>query len=51
VALLIREGVDRYLAGREERIDRAICIAGTFSSGRTDVSAHHDKHLAEALAR
>jgi len=56
VADLIREGVDRYLAGqsetgREERIERAIAVAGKFSSGLTDVSANHDKHLAEAFGR
>jgi hypothetical protein len=54
VAALIREGVDHYLAGRselgrEERIERAIGIAGKFSSGLNDVSANHDRHLAEAF--
>jgi len=54
VADLIRQGVDLYLAGRselgrEERIERAIKVAGRFSSGRTDVSANHDRHLAEAF--
>lgn len=52
---LIREGVDKVLAGkgeisREERLERAIAVAGKFSSGRTDVSTHHDKHLAEAFS-
>ena len=56
MADLIRQGVDRYLAGRselgrEERIERAIRLAGRFSSGRRDVSAHHDRHLAEAFGR
>lgn len=56
IADLIRQGVDRYLAGRselgrDERIERAIGVAGRFSSGRSDVSANHDKHLAEAFAR
>lgn len=56
VADLIREGVDQYLVGRselgrEERIERAIRVAGKFSSGRTDVSAKHDKHLAEAFGQ
>jgi plasmid stability protein len=51
VADLIRQGVDHYLAGRselgrEERIQRAIQVAGKFSSGLTDVSA---RHLAEAF--
>ncbi len=54
VADLVREGVDQYLRGRselgrEERIERAIRIAGRFASGRTDVSANHDRHLAEAF--
>jgi hypothetical protein len=56
VADLIREGVDQYLdgrseLGREERIERAISVAGRFSSGRTDVSVNHDKHLAEAFGQ
>ena len=56
VAELIRLGVDRYLAGRselgrEERIERAIRVAGRFSSGLSDVSAKHDKHLADAFRR
>ena len=54
VADLIRQGVDQYLAGRselgrEERIERAIKVAGRFSSGRNDVSANRDRHLAEAF--
>jgi Ribbon-helix-helix domain len=56
VAELIRQGVDQYLAGRselarEERIERAIRVAGRFSSGLSDVSAKHDNHLAEAFGR
>ena len=56
VAELIRQGVDQYLAarselGREERIERAIRVAGRFSSGRSDVSANHDRHLAEAFGK
>ena len=56
VADLIRQGVDVYLAGRselgrEERIERAIRVAGRFSSGRTDVSANHDDYLADAFGR
>ena len=54
VAELVRRGVDQYLAsrgelGREERIERAIRVAGRFSSGRPDVSTKHDKYLAEAF--
>ena len=56
VADLIRQGVDRYLAersalSREERIERAIAVAGKFSSGRSDVSANHDRHLAETFGK
>jgi hypothetical protein len=56
VADLIRQGVDQYLSGksqlgREERVARAISVAGRFSSGLTDVSAQHDKHLADAFGQ
>jgi hypothetical protein len=56
IAELIRLGVDRYLEGRneigrEERINRAIRVAGRFSSGLSDVSAKHDEHLGEAFGR
>jgi len=55
VADLVRQGVDQYLAGRSElgrdvRIEGAIGVAGRFSSGRSDLSANHDKHLTEAFA-
>jgi hypothetical protein len=54
VSDLVREGVDQFLAARggrhnEERIQRAIRVAGKFSSGLKDVSIDHDRHLAEAL--
>ena len=54
VADLIREGVNQYLASRvelprEDQIERAVRIAGKFSSGRSDVSSTHDRHLAEAF--
>ena len=54
IAELIRNGIDQYLAGRhvsraEDRIERAIGIAGRFASGCTDVSADHDRYLAEAF--
>lgn len=56
VAELVRQGIDQYLAGRrgpspEERIERAIRVAGMFSSGASDVSADHDRRLAEAFRR
>jgi hypothetical protein len=54
ISELIRQGVDRYLAGRnetsrEEMIERAIRVAGRFSSGHADVSSKHDEHLADAF--
>jgi len=56
VADLIRQGVDQYLAGRselgrEERIERALEVAGKFSSGQSDIGADHDTHLAEAFGQ
>jgi hypothetical protein len=55
-AELIRNGVDLFLAGRhvtnaEERIERAVRVAGRFSSGTADGSSEHDRHLAEAFKR
>jgi hypothetical protein len=54
IAELVRNGVDEYLAGRrlspaEDRVERAIGVAGMFSSGRTDVSVKHDRYLADAF--
>jgi hypothetical protein len=56
VAALVRVGVDQYLAGRselsrQERVERALRVAGRFSSGRPHVSAAHDRHLADAFRR
>jgi hypothetical protein len=56
IADLIRQGVDQYLSshGRvdpEERIRRALRVAGRFSSGASDVSSKHDKYLADAFHR
>jgi hypothetical protein len=56
IADLIRQGIDQYLAKQrgldpKDRIERAIRVAGRFSSGMTDVSANHDKHLADAIKR
>jgi hypothetical protein len=53
---LILQAVDQYLAGRrelsrEEQIERAIRVAGRFFSGRSDVSASHDRHLAEVFGQ
>jgi predicted DNA-binding protein len=55
-AELIRNGIDQYLAERrvakaEDRIERAIRVAGKFASGGVGVSADHDRYLAEAFER
>ena len=56
IADLVREGLDRYLSARhqptqEERIQRAMLVAGRFASGRRDVSAEHDRHLVDVFGR
>ena len=50
---VIRQGMASFLrenltVSREERIRRAMEVAGRFRSGRTDVSRRHDEHLSEA---
>jgi hypothetical protein len=55
-AELIRNGIDQYLAAKRvsdagDRIERAIRVAGMFSSGLAGVSAEHDRYLAEAFER
>jgi hypothetical protein len=51
IAAVIRDAVDDVIDGRDwpERRRRALAAAGRFSSGRTDVSDHHDEYLAEAF--
>ncbi len=54
MAELIRQGVDRVISSQtaidaEERIKRAIQVAGKFRSGRKDISEHHDNYLTEAI--
>jgi len=54
VAELVRLGVELYLSSqhrpsRKEQIGRVLRAIGKFSSGRNDVSAHHDRYLAEAF--
>jgi len=54
IAELIRQSVELYLGSRqrpdpEQRIERALRVAGRFSSGSADGSLEHDRHLAEAL--
>ena len=54
MAEVIRDSIDRMLATpevavpREERVRRARAAAGRFRSGCTDISAQHDRHLAQA---
>ncbi len=53
LAELVRLGVELYLSSqhrpnRNEQIGRALAAVGKFSSGAKDVSAHHDRYLAEA---
>lgn len=53
VAELIRRGVDRVLAGREEpgiaeRRRRALAVVGSFSGDTGDVSLRHDDYFVEA---
>ncbi|MBI5025720.1 MAG: ribbon-helix-helix protein, CopG family [Nitrospirae bacterium] len=56
IAELIRQAVDTFIKSKvvidtEERRKKAIDIAGRFSSGKHDVSAEHDKYLAEAFGK
>lgn len=52
VSEVVRRAVDAWLEAdpapsNEERKRRAIDAAGRFGSGRGDVAARHDEHLAE----
>lgn len=54
IAELIRQGVDTLIRSwkstdEEERRQRAIAAAGRFRSGRSSISARHNRHLAEAF--
>lgn len=56
IADLVRQGVDSLLNEKAtsrpaHQVERALRVAGKFSSGSTDVSAHHDRYLAEAFRR
>lgn len=56
VAEIIRRAVDTMIkssiaADPEDRIKRALEIAGKFSSGKRDVSKRHDAYLAENYNR
>jgi hypothetical protein len=53
LADLIRQGVELYVVSqqrpnRDQQIERALRVAGQFSSGSADGSLEHDRHLAEA---
>jgi len=48
---LTRTQVQHPKVNRDEQIKRAIRVSGKFSSGLTDVSANHDRYLAEACKR
>jgi hypothetical protein len=56
MAHLVREAVDRVYGSalappsRDELWERAMSVVGSGSSGREDVSANHDEHLAEIYA-
>ena len=53
IADLIREAVERLCkqdaTDLEQRTKRALGVAGRFSSGASDVSAHHDDYLADVF--
>lgn len=52
VSELVRRAVGAWVATEtswEQRKRRALEVAGRFRSGRSDVSVHHDDHLAEAF--
>jgi hypothetical protein len=54
IARLVREAVDVYLAAqhrpdRAVRVRQAMATSGRFSSGLKDVSAAHDRYLADAF--
>jgi len=56
IADLVRQGVDAYLKqivpGRPAAlVERALRVAGQFSSGCSDISVHHDRYLTEAFRR
>jgi 16S rRNA U516 pseudouridylate synthase RsuA-like enzyme len=56
VAELIRRAVDNMIktstsADPEERLRRALEIAGKFSSGERDISRKHDVYLSESYGK
>jgi hypothetical protein len=56
IAELIRTCIDSFLhnesgVGRERKLARAKSAAGRFASSHKDVSAQHDRYLAEAFGQ
>jgi len=56
IAALIRDGVEQYLLAqkadtRQHQVERALRVAGKFSSGRKNVGAKHDDYLAGDFRR
>jgi hypothetical protein len=53
IAGLVREAVERFCkqgaTDLEQRTKRALGMAGRFSSGASDLRAHHDDYLADAF--
>jgi hypothetical protein len=54
IAEVIRDAIDRAISSRtrptrQEQVERAIRVAGRFSSGASDGSADHDRHLEDAF--
>jgi hypothetical protein len=54
VAELIRGAVNDLIRKEaapdfEEKRERALSIVGRFSSGKQDISEHHDRYLVEAI--
>jgi Arc/MetJ-type ribon-helix-helix transcriptional regulator len=49
---LVRESVDLLLRkqARSSAVERALGAAGSFRSGKSDISLNHDSYLAEAYA-
>lgn len=56
IAEIVRQSVSQRMRGnivlsREERVRRALAVAGRYASGRGDVSKNHDRELAEAYKK
>lgn len=54
-AELIRQSLDHFIRSSDEptladKYERALSVAGMFSSGETDLGRNHDRYLAEIYA-